>query len=123
MQLRDQSLTQLRGMAQAFGVDDIFKMDADHLIQAIELKQEKMAPAPAINIPKPEYDARLMEKPPSKLSSQTDIEVLLQPYVARGLRLTFTEEQWFMAIGKKTDEGTLRMPLKIVLKCADRLMA
>lgn len=122
MSLQGKTLTQLRGIAQSYGISDIFQKDQRHLIQAIELKQTDLQPKPKIEIPKPEYDARLMSRPPSRKSDRAQIEELLAPYVARGLRLSFSDEQWFMACGKKTDEGTIRMPLKIVLRCAERIL-
>lgn len=125
MSLQKKSLTELRGIAQAFSVSDLFQKDKLQLIQAIEMKQQGLAPAPKIEIPKPEYDARLMTKPPSKKSLRQDAEVLLGPYVARGMSVRFedNEERWYMAHGKKTDEGTMRMPLRHLLRCAERIMA
>lgn len=120
--LQKKSLTELRGMAQAFGIPDLFQKDKFQLIQAIELKQQGMAPAPKIEIPKPEYDARLMTKAPSRKSSQPEIESLLIPHVNRGMHLKFDEERWYMSFGKKTDEGTIRMPLRTVLHCANKVM-
>lgn len=120
--LRDKSLTQLRGIAQSFGVADIFSKDKALLIQAIESKQQALAPIPKVEIPKPEYDARLMSKPPAKRSDADELEKLLRPYIERGLKFTTTEEQWFMSYDKKRDQGTLRMPLRAVLRCADEIM-
>lgn len=122
--LSKKSLTELRGIAQSFDVADIFQKDQRQLIQAIEMKQQAIAPEPKIEIPKPEYDARLMTRPPARKSDIQMIEELLTPYVARGLRLTFDEngERWFMSRGKMTDEGTVRMPPRHVLHCAERLM-
>lgn len=119
--LRNKSITALRGIAQSYGVKDIFQKDATHLIQAIELKQQEMRPADKVEIPKPAYDARLMNRPPSKKSSVGDLETLLHPYIVRGLKISYDQERWYMSLGAKTDEGTLRMPLHHVLKCAERL--
>lgn len=120
--LRAKSLTELRGIAQSFGVQDIFKKDPSQLIQAIEMKQQAIAIPQKIEIPKPTYDARLMLKPPSKQSSKQEIEQLLVPYVERGLNISFDEERWYMRHGIRTDEGTLRMPLRTVIRCADKIM-
>lgn len=120
--LSSKSLIELRGIAQSFGVSDLFQKDKAQLLQAIQIRQQAIAPEPKIEIPKPEYDARLMTKNPSKLSGQAEIENLLAPYVARGLQLKFDAECWYMSFSKKTDEGTLRMPLRVVLKCADKVM-
>lgn len=120
--LRKKSIHQLRGIAQSYSIPDIFSLDANHLIQAIELKQQAMIPEPAVKIEPPMYDARLMTKPPSKQSDEWSIRELLEPFVAQGMHLSFDEERWYMAHGKKTDEGTKRMPLRSILRCAEKLM-
>lgn len=121
--LRQKSLTEIRGIAQSFSVADIFAKDKAQLIQAIELKQQAIQPAPVIAVAPPPYDARLMTKAPARRSQQQEIDELLKPYVARGLRIRYDDERWYMACGKKTDEGTLRMPLRIVLHCAAKVIA
>ena len=120
--LRSKSLTQLRGIAQSFGIPGIFEMDQAHLIQAIEAKQQSLTPPSPVEIPRPMYDARLMDRPPAKKGTKQEMEELLKPYIERGLHLTFSDEQWFMRCGKKTDQGTIRMPLKHLLRCAERMM-
>ncbi len=121
--LQGKSLTELRGIAQGYGIVDVFKQTENELRQSISLKQQEMQPKPKIEIPKPEYDARLMTKPPSKKSDQELALEMLAPYIARGLHLTFpTPEEWHMRMGKKEDTGTVRMPLRTLLSCADRMM-
>lgn len=120
--LSTKSMTELRGIAQSLDVPNIFQKDRAHLLQAIEMKQVALVPLPKLDIPKPEYDARLMTKPPSKQSDVGEIEKLLQPYVERGLNTRFEEERWYFSYNKKTDEGTLRMPLAQVLRCAEKLL-
>ena len=120
--LRSKSVHELRVMAQAFGVTEIFEKDQAHLAQEIELKQQKMI-APVVPLPpKPAYDARLMTKPPSRRSSMDEVVTLLEPLVKLGLHLHFDEERWYMSFGKKTDEGTIRMPLRNIYQCAEKVM-
>lgn len=123
MTLRNKSVHQLRAIAQGYSIPDIFSMDDKQLIQAIELKQQDMIPAPTIAIPQPAYDARLMTKPPSRLSDEEQVRDVLTPHIAAGLRVTFDPERWYMQWDKRTDEGTLRMPLRVVLRCAEKIMA
>lgn len=123
MELRHESIHKLRSIAQAFGITDIFEKNAILLSQEIELKQQKLIPPPTILPPKPEYDARLMDKPPSKRANMNDIVDMLEPYIIRGLKINFDEEHWFMANGVKNDTGTIRMPLKHVIEAARRVMA
>lgn len=122
--LLNKSLVELRGIAQSYNIPDIFQKTPIQLIQEIELKQEAAIPVPQVEVPKPEYDARLMTKPPSKKSVREEADALLAPYIARGLRFTVdeNEERWQMVHGKKTDEGTMRMPLRTLLYCARKIM-
>lgn len=122
MNLRAKSLSELRGIAQAFQVSDIFEKDAAHLIQEIEIKQNKMAakePLPVIN----PYDVRLMKAVPSNKCNLEELTEVLAEHIKRGLKLRLDDERWYMQFGRKTDEGTLRMPLRTALQCAERLMA
>lgn len=92
-------------------------------MQAIEARQAAMLPKPAEPLVKPEYDARLMTKRPAKRGDQQEVERLLQPYIERGLHLSFPEpEIWAMRCGKKTDTGTMRMPMRIILRCAEKML-
>lgn len=120
--LRNKSIHELRTMAQAFGVKDIFEKDAIHLSQEIELKQQQLIPPPIPPIPTPDYDARLMTTHPSRRSTATEVTELLAEHIKRGLKLSFTEETWSMHSGKKNDTGPLRMPLRHILSCANRVM-
>lgn len=121
-ELRNKSIHDLRVIAQSFGVTDIFEKDAIHLAQEIELKQQRLIPPPPVIIPKPEYDARLMTKPPARRSTTIAATELLAPYIQRGLKLSFTEETWSMAFGTKNDCGSLRMPLRNMIICAQKVM-
>lgn len=122
--LVSKSLTELRGIAQSFGVKDIFTKDQMQLIQAIEMQQKGMLPEPKLDIPKPEYDARLMTKPPAKKLDQVSYDKLLQPYVERGLHFAVDDngEYWTMSYNKRSDSGTMRMTPNHLLRCAQRVM-
>lgn len=116
------SLTELRGIAQSFGVADIFQKDIAQLVQAIEAKQDAMLRPEADLPPRPTYDSRLMNKPPAKTCDRDLADEYLAPFVARGLNVSYDEERWYMSFGKKTDQGTLRMPPRHLLLCAERIM-
>lgn len=122
MELQKKSIHDLRVMAQAFGVPDIFEKDALHLIQEIELKQQKIFEPKQALPPKPEYDARLMTRTPTHKSSMLEITNMLKPHIAMGLRLKFDHEHWQMNFRVKEDSGSMRMPLRDVLLCAERIM-
>jgi hypothetical protein len=116
-------MTQLRAIGQGCGVPLDLSMDEAHLIQAIEAKMKEMVPAPAIEVEKPQYDARLMTKPPAKICTEERLIELLEPYIAIGLHLDFpAPERWRMRYDKREDSGTMRQPPRVVLKCAERLM-
>ena len=120
--LQGKSLTQLRGIAQSMGVSDIFKLDDAQLKQAIELKQGEVFPQLSAPVPKPEYDARLMLRPPAKISPKDEAMTLLQPYIERGLHVRWDSECWYMSHGKVNDSGSVRIPLRILLRCAERVL-
>jgi len=123
MNLEGKSIHELRAIAQSFEIDDIFSKDADQLTQAIEIERNELIPKPKIEIPKAEYDSRLMTRPPSKRSDKDNILNLLDGHIKLGLRVEFPEpEIWSMFFGKKTDTGSMRMPLRVLIQCADRIM-
>ena len=119
---RQKSIHQLRAIAQGYGIKDIFSKDHNALVQAIELAQGALSPKEEIIIPKPQYDARLMNKPPARLSNEGLIREALEQHTARGLHLSFDDERWYIKHGLKTDEGTLRMPLRSIVTCADKVL-
>lgn len=120
--LENKSLTQLRAISQGMGVADIFSKSADQLRQDIQLKQQELQPKQEMSIPQPPYDARLMTKAPSKRASRAEIEEALREHVNQGLKLSFTEENWRMSFGVKNDMGTIRMPIRTAIMCANNLM-
>lgn len=121
--LEKKSLHELRGIAQSYGIGNIFSKESAQLIQEIGLKQQALTPEPVVPPVKPEYDARLMTKPPAKSSTQDDVRRLLQPHIERGMHLEFPDpETWHITHGKRSDTGTIRMPHRVVLDCANKLM-
>lgn len=120
--LDKKSIHELRSIAQSFGISDIFEKDYNVLAQEIRDKQlEIVSPAPLLPEP-PKYDSSLMTKAPSSQASPEEIVNLLENHIKQGLIVNLTEERWYMSYGKKTDEGTMRMPLRTVLLCANKLM-
>lgn len=121
-ELEKKSIHDLRSIAQAFGVDNIFEKEPNILRQEIAIKQQSLA-APKPKLPeKPIYDARLMDEAPNKVANPLEIVEVLKPYIHLGLRVELGEETWTMNCGLKFDSGTMRMPLKDILNCARRLM-
>lgn len=117
------SLTQLRGIAQSFGIDNIFQKTASQLEQEISLKQKEMMPPVKIEVARPAYDARLSSKPPSRVSKEEEIQEIIRPFQAKGLYFEFVyPENWMMRWGDKEDTGTIRMPLRNILICAEKIM-
>lgn len=119
MTLRDKSIHELRGIAQSFGIDDIFKKDAVHLAQEIEQRQEKLAEPklPPINI---SYDIPHTQ---GSICSPTELTDALQHHIKHGLTLRFEPDHWIMSARKKLDTGSLTMPIRDIIKCADRVLA
>ena len=122
-ELLKKSVHDLRIMAQAFGVTDIFEKDQNRLIQDIELKQQNSFTPPVQLPPRPAYDGRLMTATPSQTSSPLELTELLEPHIILGLKLWFQDEHWFMKCGKREDSGTLRQPLRTILGCAEKVLS
>lgn len=120
-ELQKKSLTDLRTIAQAYGVTDIFEKDAAHLTQEIELKQVAMVPPPPPPPPRPN-DVRIMTARPASIVSPMSITESLEPHISLGLKLSFEGDHWSMTCGKKSDTGTLRMPLRDIIGCAERVL-
>lgn len=120
--LEEKTLHEIRGIAQSFGITDIFEKDIKQLSQEIRLKQQSLIPQ-EVKLPEPpKYDASLMTQAPAQQASPESIVNMLEPYIKLGLRLNLSEERWQMSVGNKTDEGTMRMPLIHVLRCAQKIM-
>jgi len=121
--LEGKSLHQLRAIAQGYGISDIFAKTDIQLRQEIAIKQADALPKPSIPPVMPQYDARLMTKPPAKITTEAALLEVLKPHIDRGLRVTFPgPEEWHMSWDRKEDTGTMRQPLKTVIGCAERLM-
>lgn len=121
--LRDKTIHELRSIAEGYGIPDVFSKEPNILRQEIELKQKALQPEAKVEVPRPEYDARLMTSRPARVSKVEEAQELLVPYVERGLEFDILpEEQWQMRYKDRTDCGTLRMPLRTLLDCAERLM-
>lgn len=122
MTLENESLSKLRGIAQSLGVRDVFAKTKLELVQSISLKQEEATPKLEVVIDKPQYDARLMTKPPARISDEAIVREYLQPYIDIGMKLRIEDGHWYIAHGIKTDEGSLHMPPRVILNCAKALM-
>lgn len=116
-----QSLTELRGLAQSMGVKWSFSDDKNSLQQKIRLRQTDMLPAPALPVVPVPDDQRMRTMPPSKVSNETLVRQMLEPYISRGLNVTFENNHFFFRYKERTDSGTLRQPPRVILKCAARL--
>lgn len=122
MDLRKKTVSELRTIAQAFGVSEIYKLDAKGLIYEIERRQAASI-EPVVELPpRREYDSRTMTKAPARKTDANEVLDYLGEHIRRGLRVRFDDERWYMSCGMRTDEGTLRMPVRHVINCADRVL-
>jgi hypothetical protein len=121
--LENKSLHQLRAIAQSFGVKDIFTLEANKLIQEIGLKQQALMPAVDIVPPRPDYDMRILGMNKRDHHSREVVTALLQPLIDKGLKLEFIDgETWQVSFDKKTDTGSLKLPLRVILVCAEKVL-
>jgi hypothetical protein len=65
-----------------------------------------------------------MTMEPGQAADVDSIQEVLKRHIQRGLKVTFPDpESWHMTHNKRETTGTIRMPLKDVLWCADQIMA
>lgn len=122
--LQKKTIHELRAIAEGMGVSGVFSKDKLQLVQAIEFKQHEVFKKKENPPPRPEYDARLMQRPPSKATSQDEILKILDPHTQKGLKVTFPDpETWHMIHGKREDTGSVRIPLRTILGCAEKVMS
>lgn len=120
-ELERKSLSELREIAQSFGIGDIFEKTTTQLAQEIAIKHK---PAPVKQeLPKIPNDVRLTDAKPAAIGSPQEIVELLEPYIKRGLKLELHAETWDMHSGVKHDSGSMRMPLKHILMCARKVFS
>lgn len=119
--LENKSLVELRAIYQGMGGKINWQ---DNKAKLIELITEKNAAT--LTPPEPIYtphDQKLFTRPPAKASSQHELLALLQDHITKGLDLQFpTPESWSMRYYKQMDSGTMRMPLRVVVGLANRMM-
>jgi hypothetical protein len=122
--LDNKSIPELRAIAEGYGIPDLFSKDKAELLQAIRGKQQASIPVPEFVEPKQnDYDSRLMTKRPAKETTKEMAIELLADHVAQGLELTFPEpDRWSMRYKDRNDSGTMRMPPRTMIYCANKLM-
>lgn len=117
--LKDKSLTELRTIAHGLGVSDIFSKAPHQLIQDIEQKNKDLIPRPSPPPPQLQFiNARATD-----MCDAVNLRELLQPFIDRGLSVEINDEGWKFWKGIKMDTGTLKMPLKTVLRKAQEVLS
>lgn len=116
--MKDKSVTELREIALSLGVGDVFSLTTPQLMQEIELKHKELIPTKEV-VPEPVYIKANMDSP-----EWTESELLsaLQPYIERGLKVSFKDGMWRFSHGIKNDTGNMRMPMKIAIKKAVEIL-
>ena len=114
---------EVRATAQALGIHDVFQKDTKHLQQEIDLKLQAQYKPRVVLPDRNSYDARLMDKAPQRRCNPEELVDMLEPLIKAGLKLRFDEERWYIAYANRNDEGSLRMPPRVVVSCAERLLS
>lgn len=121
MSLEKKSIHELRGIAQAVGLDMDWEWDRLKLIKKIDGKVAP-PPPPVPSMSDEPQDQRLRTVPPAYNLSQHAITEAMRPYMDKGIVLTYpTAETWQMNIGKRQDSGSIRVPLRVIIECAKAL--
>lgn len=117
------TIVELRAMAHALGCKFTFADNEAMLRRKIDEAVQKKAPPAATYDPVTAPDWRLTTRPPARWCDQDMIKEALSGHIERGMRLSFpTPETWRMAFDKREDTGSIRMPLRVVVKCADQIL-
>ena len=121
--LESKSITELRGIFSAMGGNVNFSDAKPALITKIGLRiQDRMPKVEPIQTAVPE-DQRLRTEAPAHNMDRDSLIAALQPFIDKGLILTFPEhDSWQMSYLKKTDSGSLRTSLRVIVGCAREVM-
>jgi hypothetical protein len=121
--LESKSITELRGMFSSMGGNVNFSDSKTTLITKIGLRiSDRMPKVQPIQTAIPE-DQRLRCIAPARNMNQQDVSEALKPFIEAGLQLSFPEhDSWQMLFRKKTDSGSLRVPLRVIVGCAREVM-
>lgn len=121
MSSNKQSLTELRGLCQSIGAKWSFADDANELKQKIALRQTDILPPPVLPVVPIPDDQRMRTTPPAEVSDEEMIKQVIEPYIARGLHASFENNHFHFRYKDRTDSGTLRQPLRVIVGCAARM--
>ena len=116
-----QSLTEIRGLCQSMGIKWSFADDMNALRQKISLRQTEMLPPPVLPVIAQPDDQRMRTLPPSKVSNESMIRQMLEPYIQRGLHVSFENNHFHFRYKERTDTGTMRQPPRVIVGVAARL--
>lgn len=123
MTLELRSIHELRGMVSAMGGRLDFGDDKKKLAAKIKSMLDAQLPQPQVMIPDMPEDMRLRIVPPARNLPRDQVIAALSEYTERGMRLSFPRpDQWRMEFMKKHDTGTMRMPLRVIVGCAQQVM-
>ena len=114
MSLEDKSLTELRGNYSAMGGSVNFGDPKNVLLQKIKSHLEyrtRSDVAPTV----------IYQNAP-QIDDNTPIEQFIREalslFIDRGLKLSFSGNEWVMSCGKKSDSGSITAPINIIFGCA-----
>jgi len=98
-------------------------MDKNQLAQSIMQKQGQVLEKHEPPIIIPTIDPKVLLKPKGKEVDEELLMEVMQIFIDRGLTFRIDGERWYMQRGLKTDEGPLRMPLRSIAQCAEKMFA
>lgn len=120
MSLANKTITELRGIAMALSVPDVFSKDKAHLVQEIQARQESATRNESKREVQQTYVINSRGK--EQCCDAEALEKILQPLKDRGLHTRYDEDRWYFRCGQKSDEGTLMMPMLTAVRCAEKIM-
>ncbi len=118
MGLDKKNMTELRGIAQSLGVKNVFSLKKSQLIDKIKIKSSEVA---ADTTP-PRVETIIIEIPQEPVREPDRLAEVLSEFISRGLRFNIKDTRWYMGFVGRTDEGGVDMPIRAIIKCAERLI-
>lgn len=123
-ELKSLHISRVRQHAAALGLGVSFSEKKNDLIARIVEVQQTIQPKreekPATIAEASEEQLR--SKPAARGTNQKEVLEALQPYVAKGLHVSFPDdESFYISFKKKNDSGTLRQPLRIICRRAEMI--
>lgn len=114
MSLQKKTLTELRGIAQAMGIELKWDDGKEHLLQKINLHV-----AAKVQPPERPIEINIRQDSNNPTVTPEMLETALRDFKPLGLQVSFPDAHtWELYCNQKRDSGSMYMPLWNIIQCA-----